>query len=111
MSPTPQPPRHNAQPVKPVRFVVMTWWRCGGGGGGVELTPELRAVDAVEPPSRQYAGVGILIDQRISPTHRTKALKRGGWSIGKIKGKRVYWRGDSKPPNIDRDLLDEVCSS
>ena len=46
-----------------------------------------------------------------SPTHRTKALKRGGWSIGKINGKRVYWRGDSKPPNIDEDLLGEVCSS
>ena len=55
--------------------------------------------------------VDHLTDQRISPTHRTKALKRGGWSIGKISGKRVYWRGDSKPPNIDRDLLDEVCSS
>ena len=78
----------------------------------MELTPELRAVDAVEPPSRQYAGVDIiftgdsradivahLTDQRISPTHRTKALKR------------VYWRGDSKPPNIDEDLLGEVCSS
>ena len=52
-----------------------------------------------------------LTDQRISPTHRTKALKRGGWSVGKINGKRVYWRGDSKPPNIDEDLLDEVCSS
>ena len=25
----------------------------------------------------------------ISPAHRTKALKRGGWSIGKINGKRV----------------------
>ena len=47
----------------------------------------------------------------ISPTHRTKALKRGGWSIGKINGKRVYWRGDSKPSYIDEDLLDEVCSS
>ena len=55
--------------------------------------------------------VAHLTDQRISPTHRTKALKRGGWSIGKISGKRVYWRGDSKPPNIDRNLLDEVCSS
>ena len=55
--------------------------------------------------------VDYLADQRISPTHRTKALKRGGWSIGKINGKRVYWRGDSKPPNIDRNLLDEVCSS
>ena len=42
---------------------------------------------------------------------RTKALKRGGWSIGKINGKRVYWRGDSKPPNIDDDLLGEVYSS
>ena len=52
-----------------------------------------------------------LTDQRINPTHRTKALKRGGWSIGKINGKRVYWRGDSKPPNIDDDLLGEVCSS
>ena len=55
--------------------------------------------------------VDHLTDQRISPTHRTKALKRGGWSIGKINGKRVCWRGDSKPPHIDEDLLDEVCSS
>ena len=47
----------------------------------------------------------------IISTHRTKALKRGDWSIGKISGKRVYWRGDSKPNNIDEDLLDEVCSS
>ena len=52
-----------------------------------------------------------LTDQRISPTHRTKALKRGGWSVGKIQGKRVYWRGDSKPNNIDEDLLGEVLSS
>ena len=52
-----------------------------------------------------------LTDQRISPTHRTKALKRGGWSIGKINGKRVCWRGDSKPPHIDEDLLGEVRSS
>lgn len=52
-----------------------------------------------------------LTDQRINPTHRTKALKRGGWSIGKINGKQVYWRGDSKPPNIDDDLLGEVCNS
>ena len=92
------------------RCDVAAVWRCDGGG--VELTPELRAVDAVEPPSRQYAGVGIiftgdsradivahLTDQRISPTHRTKALKR------------VYWRGASKPPHIDEDLLGEVCSS
>ena len=55
--------------------------------------------------------VDHLTDQRINPTHRTKALKRGGWSIGKINGKRVYWRGDSKPNYIDEDLLDEVCSS
>ena len=55
--------------------------------------------------------VDDLTDQRISPTHRTKALKRGGWSIGKINGKRVYWRGDSKPNYIDEDLLGEVCSS
>ncbi len=47
----------------------------------------------------------------ISPTHRSKAFKRGGWSISKIQGKRVYWRGDSKPPHIDEDLLGEVCSS
>ena len=47
----------------------------------------------------------------VSPTHRTKALKRGGWSIGKINGKRVYWRGDSKPSYIDEDLLGEVYSS
>ena len=55
--------------------------------------------------------VDHLTDQRINPTHRTKALKRGGWSIGKINGKRVYWRGDSKPTYIDDDLLGEVYSS
>ena len=55
--------------------------------------------------------VAHLTDQRISPTHRVKALKRGGWSISKIQGKRVYSRGDSKPPHIDEDLLGEVCSS
>ncbi len=33
------------------------------------------------------------------------------WSVGKINGKRVYWRGDSKPPNIDEDLRGEVRSS
>ena len=55
--------------------------------------------------------VDHLTNRRVSATHRVKALKRGGWPIVKINGKRAYWRGDSKPPNIDRDLLDEVCSS
>ena len=81
----------------------------------------VRLAEIVDSSHRKYPVVVIakdmakivehLTDQRINPTHRTKALKRGGWSIGKINGKRVYWRGDSKPPNIDDDLLGEVCSS
>ena len=55
--------------------------------------------------------VDHLTNRRVSATHRVKALKRGGWSIGKINGKRVYWRGDSKPGHIDDDLLGEVRSS
>lgn len=31
--------------------------------------------------------------------------------MGQANGKRVYWRGDRKPPNIDEDLLGEVYSS
>ncbi len=81
----------------------------------------VRLAEIVDSSHRKYPVVVIakdmakivehLTDQRINPTHRTKALKRGGWSIGKINGKQVYWRGDSKPPNIDDDLLGEVCSS
>ena len=30
------------------------------------------------------------------------------WSVGKINGKRVYWRGDSKPGHIDPDIRSEL---
>ena len=36
--------------------------------------------------------VDHLTNRRMSATHRVKALKRGGWSIGKVKEQRVYWR-------------------
>ena len=52
--------------------------------------------------------VDHLTNRRVSPTHRTKALKRGGWSIGKVKEQRVYWRGDSKPGHIDPDIRSEL---
>jgi hypothetical protein len=40
--------------------------------------------------------------------HRLEALKRGGWSISKVREQRVYWRGDSKPDNIDPDIRSEL---
>ena len=52
--------------------------------------------------------VDHLTDQRISPTHRTKALKRGGWSCGKILEQRPYWRGNKKPDHFDDDLRREL---
>ena len=52
--------------------------------------------------------VDHLTNRRMSATHRVKALKRGGWSIGKINGKRVYWRGDSKPGHIDPDIRSQL---
>ena len=67
------------------------------------------------PQLLAFSSLGDIVDhltnRRVSATHRVKALKRGGWSIGKINGKRVYWQGDSKPDYIDEDLLGEVCSS
>ena len=52
--------------------------------------------------------VDHLTNRRVSATHRVKALNRGGWSVGKIKEQRVYWRGDSKPDNIDPDIRSEL---
>ena len=52
--------------------------------------------------------VDHLTNRRMSATHRVKALKRGGWSIGKVKEQRVYWRGDSKPEHIDPDIRSEL---
>ncbi len=48
--------------------------------------------------------VDHLTNRKVSATHRVKALKRGGWSIGKVNGKRVYWRGEKKPDHFDDDL-------
>jgi len=47
----------------------------------------------------------------VSATHRVKALKRGGWSVGKVKEQRVYWRGDSKPGHIDPDIRSELIDA
>ena len=52
--------------------------------------------------------VDHLTNRRVSATHRVKALKRGGWSVGKVKEQRVYWRGDSKPGHIDPDIRSEL---
>ena len=48
--------------------------------------------------------VDHLTNGRISSTHRAKALQRGGWSVGKVKGERAYWRGDNKPDYVDPDI-------
>ena len=55
--------------------------------------------------------VDHLTNRRMSATHRVKALKRGGWSIGKVKEQRVYWRGDSKPGHIDLDIRSELIDA
>ena len=55
--------------------------------------------------------VDHLTDRRVSATHRVKALKRGGWSVGKIREQRVYWRGDSKPGHIDPDIRSELIDA
>ncbi|MDA8552890.1 DUF5906 domain-containing protein [Alphaproteobacteria bacterium] len=52
--------------------------------------------------------VDHLTNRRVSATHRVKALKRGGWSVGKIREQRVYWRGEAKPDYIDDDLRREL---
>ena len=52
--------------------------------------------------------VDHLTNRRVSATHRVKALKRGGWSVGKIREQRVYGRGEAKPDYIDDDLRREL---
>ena len=49
-----------------------------------------------------------LSGRKLSDYHRTKALKRGGWTRGKLKGKRCYWRGDRQPDYFDEDLKNEL---
>ena len=62
-----------------------------------------------------FSSLGDIVDhltnRRVSATHRVKALKRGGWSIGKVKEQRVYWRGDSKPGHIDPDIRSELIDA
>ena len=48
--------------------------------------------------------VDHLTNRKVSATHRVKALKRGGWSIGKVMEQRAYWRGEKKPDHFDDDL-------
>ena len=48
--------------------------------------------------------VDHLTNRRVSATHRVKALKRGGWSVGKVMEQRAYWRGEKKPDHFDDDL-------
>ena len=49
-----------------------------------------------------------LSGRKLSDNHRAKALKRGGWIRGKLKGKRCYWRGEQQPDYFDEDLKHEL---
>ena len=49
-----------------------------------------------------------LSGRKLSDNHRAKVLKRGGWTRGKFKGKRCYWRGDRQPDYLDEDLKNEL---
>ncbi len=49
----PRSPRHTAQPVMPIGFVVVTWRRCGANARTYGL-------ETLEPPSRQNAGSGAI---------------------------------------------------
>ena len=49
-----------------------------------------------------------LSGRKLSDNHRAKVLKRGGWTRGKFKGRRCYWRGDQQPDYLDEDLKYEL---
>ena len=69
---------------------------------------ETRMYPVALPAKDMREIVDRLSGRKLSDYHRTKALERGGWKRGKLKGKRCYWRGDQQPDYFDEDLKNEL---